>query len=141
MHLSPADKAGHRPFALEDFRDALARDDLAAEYEGTILPQVRDIARHMIRAVGAPPSGLAPRAGARLRRFGIDLLVDHTLRLWLIEVNFLKEGFALKYAPKGAAGDAKRAAVEELLHDEGALRKAVRYGSGEIPEGFEEVEL
>ena len=45
--------------------------------------------------------------------------------VWLLEVNFLKNGYALKHAQSGAAGDAKRDFVEDFMREETLLRTAV----------------
>lgn len=131
-----------RRWRLSDFATYLEEHEGAGTYEARILPQVRSIVRELFRGLAAAPSALAPEAsesGGRLRRFGFDLLVDEALAVWLIEVNILKDGYATNWAQKGAAGEAKRLLVKQLLEDEALLRVAARAGRGAIPATFEQL--
>ncbi|CAK0836814.1 unnamed protein product, partial [Prorocentrum cordatum] len=131
-----------RLWQLSDFAAHLGEHEGAGTYEARLLPQVRGVVRELFRGLAAAPSALAPEAsesGRRLRRFGIDLLVDEALAVWLIEVNILKDGYALQYAPRGSSGEAKRLLVKRLVEDEALLRVAARTGRGDIPETFEQL--
>ena len=130
-----------RRWSLGDYQAYLEARAGPGAYESRVLPGVRAAVRGLFAALRAPPCALAPagaEGGRRVRRFGLDLLVDEGLAVWLIEANILKDGFALGYAPKGPAGDAKRVLVRQLVADEEGLRVAVRAGSPEeAPAAFE----
>merc|ERR1712151_722925 len=79
-------------------------------------------------------------AGRKLRRLGFDFLVDESYGVWLLEVNFLKNGYATGHAQKGPAGDAKREFVKQLVADETQVRIAVSsQREHDIPTTFEQL--
>lgn len=132
--MSSGEDYVQRRWSLTAFAAHLDQSRGANTYAGVVWPQVKGVVCKLFRALGAPPdAALAPEGsetGRRLRRFGVDLLVDSALRIWLVEVNILKDGYALGYAPKGAAGDDKRRLVQEFLRDEKTLRIAAKEGGG-----------
>lgn len=134
---------GHfqRHWPLEDYAAYLARaaggEDI---FERTVLPRAQSVVRAVFRALQTRPSSLAATHGSgRLKRFGLDLLVDESMGVWLIEVNLLKDGYGLGYAVAGPGGDLKRHLVDQLLRDEATLRDFVRTGMGTAPKGFDNV--
>mmetsp|Transcript_137204 Transcript_137204/g.438764 ORF Transcript_137204/g.438764 Transcript_137204/m.438764 type:complete len:556 (+) Transcript_137204:287-1954(+) len=121
-------------------------------YAELILPQVRSIIVAIFRALRFPPSSLQHRSGShcsgnaigddsgtgplgRLKRLGLDFLVDEHLHVWLMEVNVLKRDYGLA-AAKGPGGDVKRHLVARLREAEAELQEA-RAGRRVPPEGFE----
>jgi len=128
-----------RRWSVDAFAACLRRQLRLDAFSEQILPQVRAIVRDMFRGLGAAPSGLATKESTRLRRFGLDILVDADLTAWLIEANILKDGYAVGYAPKGAAGEDKRRLVRQLQEAEIQLRKAVRAGAGVVEDAFEQL--
>merc|ERR1712183_966658 len=93
----------------------------------TLHVQAVALLQNVFYALSVPPSSLAQKSGnCRLVRLGLDLLVDSSYHLWLIEVNLLKDGYGLGYAVKGPLGDSKRALIQELLIAEGRLRAFLR---------------
>ena len=63
-------------------------EDDADPYGSVLRPQVEAITRAVFRALEAAPSSLlvsgAGRSRSKLKRFGLDLLVDEDFRVWLI---------------------------------------------------------
>ncbi|CAJ1417448.1 unnamed protein product [Effrenium voratum] len=129
---------------------ALATSGLS--FEDHVRPQIRQVIRELFKALAAAPCSLLPledtakegegrsAAGRKLRRLGLDFLVDRNAKVWLLEVNFLKNGYALGHAQSGSAGDAKRGFVAEFLAEEEVLRRQVAAGEGEVvAASFEEV--
>ena len=60
-----------------------------------------------------------------LKRFGLDLLVDQELRVWLIEVNVLKGRYGLGMV-KGTNGDMEREMVLEMVKAEDDLKSTLK---------------
>ena len=87
-------------------------------YGSVLQPQVVAIIQAVFRALESAPSSLLEKStqqepsqpqSHKLKRFGLDLLVDEDLHVWLIEVNVLKgrpKGYGLG-ASKGPGGDMK----------------------------------
>jgi hypothetical protein len=101
----------------------------AAAYEAVLLPQARAIIRAVFAALSAAGS-LCPVGGmgGGLKRYGIDLLVDEGLTVWLVEANVLKgrpAGYGLG-AAGGPGGGMKAAMVGRLVDDEDALKAAIK---------------
>ncbi|CAJ1452225.1 unnamed protein product, partial [Effrenium voratum] len=119
---------------------ALATSGLSFEESRNdhVRPQIRQVIRELFKALAAAPCSLLPledtegegrsAAGRKLRRLGLDFLVDRNAKVWLLEVNFLKNGYALGHAQSGSAGDAKRGFVAEFLAEEEVLRRQVAAG-------------
>merc|ERR1712232_918876 len=103
-------------WSINDFTKYLEHAHGPGTYETKILPQIRAIVCDLFHALGKPPTALASEESGdgrkiKLRRLGFDLLIDANFGVWLIEVNFLKNGYVTCYAAKGPAGDAKRRLV------------------------------
>ena len=107
-------------------------------FDDSFRPQIERIISSLFYALSLHPTSLLPldpcdetgdmgrsAAGKKLRRFGFDFLIDQTETVWLLEVNFLKNGYAIGHAQSGPAGDAKRDFVQDFMVEETALRKAV----------------
>ena len=84
-------------------------------YGSVLQPQVVAIIQAVFRALESAPSSLLEKSTQqepqphKLKRFGLDLLVDEDFHVWLIEVNVLKgrpKGYGLG-ASKGPGGDMK----------------------------------
>lgn len=159
----PAGGDCQRRWSIRDFSSYLESIDGVGTYETRIAPQVRSILREMFRALALPPTALASdataasneeaqdgqegecnngrsAAGKKLRRLGLDFLVDEDFVVWLLEVNFLKNGYATCHAQKGPAGDAKRRLVKDMLEEENQLRIAISSGcEDDIPSAFEQL--
>ena len=60
-----------------------------------------------------------------LKRFGLDLLVDEELRVWLIEVNVLKGRYGLGIV-KGPNGDMEREMVLGMVKAEDDLKRTLK---------------
>eukprot|EP00435_Cladocopium_sp_Y103_P028745 s367_g7.t1 len=123
-------------------------------FDESFRPQIEKIISSLFHALSLHPTSLLPldpcdetgdmgrsAAGKKLRRFGFDFLIDQTKTVWLLEVNFLKNGYAIGHAQSGPAGDAKRDFVQDFMVEETALRKAV---AGEtlpaLPSSFVELQ-
>lgn len=130
-----------RQWPVTDFAAYLCHMNQGRDvYHEAILPQVRAIVRATFWALRTAPSSLAD-AGVprRLRRLGLDFLVDEECRVWLIEANILREKYGLKSA-RGPGGEVKRSLTQQLVEDEVALKAALR-GQGSFPHTFEELPL
>ena len=144
-----------RRWPLEDLNKCLQAEGKGS-FDSVLLPQIKRIVLSLFRALASQPCSLLPlegtqelsgsgsrsASGRKLRRFGIDFLVDENLAVWLLEVNFLKNGYALGHAQSGAAGDSKRAFVDQFIADETLLRTAVASQAGgcdEMTSSFEEL--
>ena len=125
-------------------------------FDEKLRPQVKGIISSLFYALSLHPTSLLPldpsdqtlgrsAAGKKLRRFGFDFLIDkmeNGLMVWLLEVNFLKNGYAIGHAQSGPAGDAKRDFVQDFMAEETLLRTAVAESAGtvELPTAFEELQ-
>ena len=140
-----------RRWPLEDLDRCLQMDGTGS-FNTLIRPQVRRVVSLLFHALALQPCSLLPletqqearghrsATGRKVRRFGLDFLIDNMLTVWLIEVNFLKNGYALGHAQSGRAGDAKRAFVDQFMADETLLREAVASDeSKSLPSSFEEL--
>lgn len=133
-----------RHWRAAEFASALRGADPGAAagcadpFEELLLPQARAIVRQLFDTLAIPQSSLADAAQGppgRLKRLGLDFLVDENLGLWLMEVNRLNGGYGLA-APRGSGGDVKREFVERLLEAEAQLQ-AARLGQAAAPAAFE----
>lgn len=81
----------------------------------------------LFRALAVGPSSLLPADEGKgtLKRFGLDLLVDVDLRVWLIEVNLLKGRYGLGMV-KGTNGDMEREMVLEMVKAEDSLKRTLK---------------
>ena len=127
-------------------------------FDEKLRPQVKGIISSLFYALSLHPTSLLPldsdqtdqtlgrsAAGKKLRRFGFDFLIDkmeNGFTVWLLEVNFLKNGYAIGHAQSGPAGDAKRDFVQDFMAEETLLRTAVAESAGtaELPTAFEELQ-
>jgi hypothetical protein len=114
-----------------------------------LMPQVVRIVTDLFRALGKDPSSFAQEAPAhepvsvsgeevggnghvssgKLKRFGLDFLVDRDLRVWLIEINVLKgglKGYGLA-AAHGAGGAMKLEMTRRLVAEEDKLKLALMH--------------
>ena len=112
-------------------------------YREILLPQVIKIITALFRALGTEPSSLTKEyadvetrnaeevpnqdkhaPSGKLKRFGLDFLVDKNLHVWLIEVNVLKgglTGYGLA-AAHGVGGNMKLEMTRQLIAEENQLR-------------------
>ena len=128
--------------------DSYLREVNGSSFDEGFRPQVENIISSLFHALSLPPTSLLPldpseigrsAAGKKLRRFGFDFLIDETETVWLLEVNFLKNGYAIGHAQSGPAGDAKRDCVQDFMAEEQELRTAVAEGTSQ-PSSFMELE-
>lgn len=89
--------------------------------------QVHAIVRDTFQSLAIAPSSLLPPSAGKgtLKRFGLDLLVDEQLRVWLIEVNVLKGRYGLGIV-KGTNGDMEREMVLEMVKAEDNLKRSLK---------------
>eukprot|EP00438_Fugacium_kawagutii_P030335 Skav223218 [mRNA] locus=scaffold2231:71013:75166:+ [translate_table: standard] len=139
-----------RRWPLQDL-DSCLREG-GSSFDESFRPQVKRIISSLFYALSLYPTSLLPlhpcdetlgrsAAGKKLRRFGFDFLIDRTETVWLLEVNFLKNGYAIGHAQSGPAGDAKRDFVHDFMAEETLLRTAVAAEPGaELPPSFEELQ-
>ena len=123
----------------------------ASSFDEMFRPQVKSVVCSLFHALSLKPTSLLTldpdeasgrsAAGKKLRRFGFDFLIDKTGTLWLLEVNFLKNGYALGHAQSGPAGDAKRDFVQDFMAEETSLRTAIAGEQDKLPASFEELHL
>ena len=85
--------------------------------------------RPLAREEGCGSDAADDLAQGKWKRFGMDIAVDASAKLWLIEFNH-KPGMR---AARGATGQAKRQLVARFYHDEGVLLAA---RSSRRAEGF-----
>ena len=122
------------------------KDESALEkdvYQEILLPQVIKIITSLFRALSSEPSSLSKEtadietrkaeegpnqdmhaSSGKLKRFGLDFLVDRNLHVWLIEVNVLKgglKGYGLA-AAHGVGGTMKLEMTRQLIAEENQLR-------------------
>lgn len=92
------------------------------------LEQVHAIVRDLFQSLVAAPSSLLPAAVGKgtLKRFGLDLLVDEQLRVWLIEVNVLKGRCYGIGMVKGKKIDMERAMALEMVQAEDDLKRTLK---------------
>ena len=129
--------------------DTYLQSAWGSSFDESIRPQVKRIVSSLFHALALDPTSLQPveagsgrsAVGKKLRRFGLDFLVDASRNVWLLEVNFLKNGYALGHAQAGSAGDTKRDFVQDFLAQEALLRMAtaVEARGPERPASFEEL--
>ena len=130
--------------------DSYLQSTCGSSFDDSIRPQVKRIVSSLFHALSLHPTSLQPveagsgrsAVGKKLRRFGFDFLIDAARNVWLLEVNFLKNGYALGHAQAGSAGDAKRDFVQDFLAQEALLRMATAVDDAtglERPESFEEL--
>merc|ERR1712232_1017977 len=125
-------------------RDPEGRDVVAS----CLLPHARQIIATIFGALEAEPCSLMPpvlsegaagRQRPRLRRLGIDMLVDEAFHVWFMEVNVLRDGYGLGCA-RGPGGDLKRRLVERLKRAEALLTQAL-LENAPLPTSFEDILL
>lgn len=82
----------------------------------------------MFQSLATAPSSLLPAAAGKgtLKRFGLDLLVDEKLRVWLIEVNVLKGRCYGIGMVKGKTIDMERAMALEMVRAEDDLKRTLK---------------
>ena len=91
------------------------------------MEQVHAIIRDTFLSLAIAPSSLLPPSEGKgtLKRFGLDLLVDEQLNVWLIEVNVLKGRYGLGIV-KGSHGDMEREMVLEMVKAEDDLKRTLK---------------
>ena len=104
-------------------------------YRESIWPQARAILRGVFRALEAAPPSLLARPSSRLKRLGVDLLVDARHTAWLLEFNVLRNEYGLK-AARGQ--ETKRQLAQRLVEDEAALKAALASGAP-VPPAWEDL--
>jgi len=132
---------GHRTcqryWPLPDFAAYLRRLHGGRDVYGEqILPQARAIICNVFHALQKPPSSLLCKPTARLKRLGVDLLVDAHCVVWLMEFNVLRNDYGLK-AAKGQ--QAKEHLSKRLIKEETKLKASLTSG-GSIPPTWELLE-
>lgn len=131
-NLFRSQRTEQRYFSLPDFAACLRQGSGRDLYHEHILPQARSILRNVFKALGTPPSSLLQAPTARLKRLGVDLLVDVNFRVWLLEINVLRND-----GLKGAKGQPmKHVLAQRLFQEEAALKSSLAKGDP-VPAAWE----
>ncbi|CAE8609497.1 unnamed protein product [Polarella glacialis] len=126
-NLQRGHRACQRYWALPDFSAYLRRMHGGRDLYGEqILPQARAIICNVFRALQRPPNSLLNKPVARLKRLGVDVLVDANHAVWLVEFNVLRNDYGLK-AAKGQ--EAKDDLTRRLVEEETKLKAALESGN------------